>query len=106
MRSTAEDHGLEFVEGARSRHCRVAIDGPTFLAAYPQTHWLTGGDTLRRWRGELDYWVFMDGELGQVAGSISGPSSALSVGGIQGTIETLLTSTDRDDGSSVAPPAS
>ena len=106
VRSTAEDHGLEFVEGARSRHCRVAIDGPTFLAAYPQTHWLTGGDTLRRWRGEVDYWVFTDGELGQAAGSISGPASALGVGGIQGTIETLLTATDRDDGGSVAPPAS
>ena len=106
VRATAEDHGLEFVEGARGRHCRVAIDGPTFLAAFPQTHWLTSGDTLRRWRGELDYWVFSDGELGQAAGSISGPVSALGLGGIQGTIETLLTATDRDDGRSVTPPAS
>ena len=36
VRTTAEDRGLEFVEGAAARHCRVAIDGTTFVAAFPQ----------------------------------------------------------------------
>ena len=34
-RATAENRGVEFVEGARGRHCRVAIDGPTFVSAFP-----------------------------------------------------------------------
>lgn len=106
VRATADDRGLEFVEGARARHCRVAIDGPTFLAAFPETHWLTSGDTLRRWRGELDYWLFSDGELGQVTGSISGPARGLGLDGIQGTIAALLTATDRDDSGPVIPPVS
>ena len=35
-RATAEDRGLEYVEGARARHCRIAVDGPTFAASFPQ----------------------------------------------------------------------
>ena len=34
-RAAAEDRGLEFVEGARARHCRIALDGRTFQAAFP-----------------------------------------------------------------------
>ena len=96
IRATAENHGVEFVEGARGRHCRVAVDGPTFLAAFPQARWLVGDDTLRRWRGELDYWVFTDDELGRVTGSVNGPADSLQVGGIQGTIRVELDATDRD----------
>ena len=34
-----------------------------------RSSWLVGDADLHRWRGQLDYWVFLDGELGQVAGS-------------------------------------
>ena len=104
VRTTAENHGVEFVEGARGRHCRVAVDGPTFLAAVPQARWLVGDDTLRRWRGQLDYWVFMDGELGRVTGSINGPADGFQVGGIQGTIRVELDATDRDAVRPIIPP--
>lgn len=103
-RDTAEDRGLEFVEGARARHCRVAVDGPTFVAAFPETRWVVGDDTLHRWRGQLDYWVFSDGELGRVAGSANGPATAVGEPGIQGTIRAEMTATDRDRARSIVPP--
>lgn len=104
IRTTAENHGVEFVEGARARHCRTAVDGPTFLLAVPQARWLVGDDTLRRWRGQLDYWVFTDGELGRVTGSVNGPADSFQAGGIQGTIRIELDATDRDVSRSIAPP--
>jgi hypothetical protein len=104
IRATAENRGLEFVEGARGRHCRVAVDGPTFVAAFPQVRWLVGGDTLRRWRGQLDYWVFTDGELGRVAGSVNGPAVSFAAEGIQGTIRIELDATDRDALRSIVAP--
>ncbi len=104
VRATAENRGVEFVEGARGRHCRVAIDGPTFVGAFPQIHWLVGDDTLRRWRGQLDYWVFTDDQLGRVSGSINGPADSLAAGGIQGTIRFELDATDRDTARSIVPP--
>ena len=50
-RATAEDRGLEYVEGARARHCRVAVDGATFAASFPQVAWLVGAASAWR-RGE------------------------------------------------------
>ncbi len=35
-RATAEDRGVEVIEGARARRCRVAVDGPIFAEAFPQ----------------------------------------------------------------------
>ena len=35
-RATAEDHGIEVIEGARARRCRIAVDGITFAEAFPQ----------------------------------------------------------------------
>lgn len=102
--AAAEDRGQELVEGARARHCRIAVDGPTFLAALPQARWLVGDDALRRWRGELDYWVFADGGLGQLTGTLSGPPVALGVRGIAGTIRVDLTATDRGARRTIAPP--
>ncbi len=103
-RVTAEDRGQEFVDGARARHCRVAIDGPTFLAAFPEASWLVGGEKLTRWRGEIDYWVFGDGELGLVSGSVSGEPGAIMPGAIQATVQVRLTATDRDRPVSIVPP--
>jgi hypothetical protein len=104
VRATAENRGVEFIEGARGRHCRVAIDGPTFVGAFPQARWLVGGDTLRRWRGQLDYWIFVDGELGRISGSVNGPADSLALDGIQGTIRVVLDATDRDARRSIAAP--
>lgn len=105
VRATAEDRGVEYVQGARARHCRVAVDGPTFVLAFPQVRWLVGGDTLRRWRGQLDYWVFTDGELGRVSGSVNGPADTFGLPGIQGTVHIELTATDRDAVRSIVKPA-
>jgi hypothetical protein len=104
VRSTAENRGVEFVEGARGRHCRVAVDGPTFIQAFPQVRWLVGDDPLRRWRGQLDYWIFTDGEIGRVSGSLNGPADGLGIGGIQGTIRVEMDATDRDAVHSIVPP--
>ena len=35
-RATAEDRGVEVIERARARRCRVAVDGPVFRATFPQ----------------------------------------------------------------------
>jgi len=104
-RSTAEDRGIEIIEGARARRCRVAVDGETFRAAFPQVRWLVGEADLRGWRGQLDYWVFVDGELGQVAGSINGGAGEIEPEAIQATIEVFLTATDRARELVIYPPA-
>jgi hypothetical protein len=44
-RATAESRGVGLIEGARARQCRIAIDGPTFLAAFPQAKELVGDAT-------------------------------------------------------------
>jgi hypothetical protein len=104
LRSTAEDRGIEVIEGARARRCRVAVDGATFQAAFPQIRWLVGGAGLGRWRGQLDYWVFVDGQLGQVAGSVNGEAGGIEPEAIQATIEVFLTATERDAGMVIHPP--
>jgi hypothetical protein len=101
----AEERGLEFVEGARARHCRVALDGTTFAAAFPQVRWLAGEADLHRWRGELDYWVFSDGELGRAEGGIGGEASALELDGIQGSLRATLFAIDRDRPVTIVPPS-
>jgi hypothetical protein len=103
-RSTAEDRGIEVIEGARARRCRVAVDGDTFREAFPQVTWLVGEADLSRWRGQLDYWVFVDGQLGQVAGSINGEAREIEPEAIQATIEVFLTATERGAGLVIYPP--
>jgi hypothetical protein len=103
-RATAEDRGVEVIEGARARRCRVAVDGRTFSAAFPQTRWLVGTADLHRWRGQLDYWVFLDGQLGQVAGSVNGEATGIVADAIQGTIEVRMTATERGKDVLVYPP--
>jgi hypothetical protein len=96
LRTTAENRGLEFIEGAQARHCRIEIDGPTFVAAFPQVSWFVGSDPLSHWRGELDFWIFSDGEIGQVQGLVSGEAAPLGRSGIVGTIAVALDATERD----------
>jgi len=105
LRTTAEDRGLEFIEGARARHCRIELDGPTFVAAFPEVDWFVLADTLGHWRGELDFWVFSDGEIGQIQGSVSGEAEPLGRTGIVGTIAVTLDATERDRFRSIAPPS-
>jgi hypothetical protein len=80
------------------------VDGPTFRAAFPQIRWLVGAVDLQHWVGQLDYWVFVDGQLGQVAGSINGHAGELRPEAIQGTIEVLLTATERGRDVVIYPP--
>jgi hypothetical protein len=103
-RTAAELHGVDVIEGARARHCRIAIDGPTFRRAFPMVDWLIGHANMTIWRGELDYWIFMDGELGRVVGSVNGDAGAIREGALQATIRVLLTATDRGAGFRIDPP--
>ncbi len=104
LRATAEDRGVEVIEDARARRCRVAVDGRIFSAAFPQAAWLVGDADLHRWRGQLDYWVFVDGELGQLAGSVNGEASEIVPNALLGTIEVLLTATERGRDTFIYPP--
>jgi hypothetical protein len=103
-RATAEDRGIETIEGARARHCRIAVDGSVFAAAFPEVAWLVGDADLHRWRGQLDYWVFLDGELGQVAGALNGEAAGITPESLLGTIDVLLTATERGRDSVIYPP--
>jgi hypothetical protein len=104
-RQAAEERGLEYVEGARGRHCRIAIDGTRFAQAFPQGAWLTPHADLHRWRGQLDFWVFADGQIGQVAGSINGEALSIGRPGLQATLHVLLTATDRGSPANIVAPA-
>jgi hypothetical protein len=103
-RATAEDRGIEVIEGARARRCRIAVDGATFAAAFPEATWLVGPADLHRWRGQLDYWIFLDGELGQVAGSANGEAAGIVPAALNGTIDVRLTATERGRDQVVYPP--
>ena len=94
-RKAAEERGLEFLEGARARHCRVAIDGRAFQAALPAVLWMSSRQDLHRWRGSLDYWIFLDGQIGQVSATINGEARSLGRDGLQAHLSATLTATDR-----------
>ncbi len=103
-RATAEYRGLEYVEGARARHCRVAVDGNTFQASFPQIRWLTKSAVLETWRGEINFWVFGDGEVGMISGSINGSAQEILPHGIQATVKVRMTVTNRDTQVAISPP--
>ena len=104
----AEDRGIELIEEARSRHCRISIDGPFGLATSPLVRLLIDGSIqphpgLEAWRGHLDWWVFADGQLGQAAITIGGyPGDAWPSGGLQASIVAHITATNRT-GSAIMP---
>ena len=103
-RSTAEDRGVEVLEGARARRCRIALDGDAFELAFPETRWLVGQADLHRWVGELDYWIFLDGQVGQLAGSANGEAAGILPDALQATVDVLLTATERGRSFVVYPP--
>ena len=104
-RAAAEELGIAYVQGARARHCRVAISGDTFRRAFPQVRWLAGDADLHRWRGELEYWIFADSELGLVDAWIEGEGFTLQEGAIRGRLEASLTATERGVAITIVPPA-
>ncbi len=104
LRATAENRGLEFIDGARARHCRIEVDGSTFAAGFPEVNWFVGSESLSHWRGALDYWVFSDGEVGVVQGLVSGEAGPLGRSGIVGTIAVTLDATERDQLRSIVAP--
>jgi hypothetical protein len=103
-RAAAELHGVDVIEGARARHCRIAIDGPAFRRAFPVVNWLVGTADLTIWRGQLDYWIFLDGQLGLVIGSVNGDAGAIKEGALQATIRVNMTATDRGRAVRIDPP--
>ena len=104
-RTTAEDSGLELVEGAKARHCRVAVDGPIALDAFPAMAWFVGPADLHRWRGQLDYWVFADAQVGQVVLIVNGDAGDMSPSGLQATIRATMIAIDRNLPVSISAPA-
>lgn len=103
-RSVAEDRGLSYIEGARAQACRITIEGDTLRRALPQVEMLVGDMDLSRWRGELDYWVFADGQLGQADGSITGPAGGLDTDALTALVRFRLTAVDRGLPITVVPP--
>jgi hypothetical protein len=101
----AEDLGLENVEGARARHCRTFIDGPTALDTFLPLRWLLSnaseidGSPLGTWRGELDWWVFADGQLGLATVQVSGArgDTGWEDDGVRAFLEARLQAVDRDE---------
>jgi hypothetical protein len=104
-RAAAEELGMAYVEGARARRCRVAIDGDTFRRAFPQVRWLAGDADLHRWRGELEYWIFADAQLGRADAWIEGEGFTLRAGAIRGRLEASLTATERGSPITIVAPA-
>ena len=104
QRTAAEEVGLVYVEGARARRCRIAVDGAVFRAAFPQVRWLVGDVDLADWRGDIDVWIFADGQLGRVEGQLGGPGFAVQPGAIRAVITTALTATNRGAPVTITPP--
>ena len=104
-RAVAEDRGLAFIEGARARHCRVTIDGTTLRTALPMIDLLVGASDLSIWRGDLDFWVFADGQLGQADGRLTGPAIGIEEDALIAEIRFRLTAVDRGLPILVMPPA-
>jgi len=103
-RAVAEDRGISFIEGARARHCRIAADGTMIRDALPEVDLLVGPTDLSRWRGEVDFWVFADGQVGQVDGRISGPALDLAEDAVIAGLRFRITAVDRGLPITVVPP--
>ena len=103
-RAAAGSQGVAVIEGARAVQCRILIDGKTFRAAFPQVAWLVGNANLAHWRGQLDYWIFLDGELGRISGSVNGDAADIQLGAIQSTVRFELTAVDRGTAIAIVPP--
>jgi len=45
--------------------------------------WLSGSASVKAWRGQLDYWIFGDGEIGRVEGFVNGASQNILPHGLE-----------------------
>ncbi len=111
LRVASEDVGLEVVGGAPARHCRTLTTGTLALGGFPELEWLAetatagGVPDLGSWRGQLDWWVFADGQLGMASVQVSGlPPDSWPGGGVQGILQAMLTATQRTTAVSVQVP--
>ena len=104
QRKVVEDVGLAYVDGARARHCRIPLDGTTLRLAVPEVDLLVGDLDLSRWRGELDFWVFADDELGQASGYADGPGTGLAESALTAEVRFTLFAIDRDSPITVLSP--
>jgi hypothetical protein len=100
-----QDLGLALIGGARARHCRIATDGAVVSTALPMSRWIVGDADIARWRGEIDYFVFLDGAVGVARGSVNGEAFVLDRPGLLGTFVFELEFLDRGDAIVVEPPA-
>jgi hypothetical protein len=100
-----ENRGIDYIDGARARHCRIPLDGQTLRRMLPAVALVVGGMDIARWKGELDTWVFADGELGQADGSVSGPAPGLGADTLQAGVRFRMLAFDRDEPITVSPPA-
>lgn len=101
--AVAQDLAIELFDGAAARHCRAQIAGPAALRASFPLRWLIDPDldpadgALDAWRGDLEWWVFADGQLGRAVVTVSGyPGEAWGTPGISATLRATLTALDRD----------
>lgn len=111
LRVAAEDVGFEQVGGATARHCRTQTTGTLALGGFPELEWLAettaagGVPDLHDWRGQIDWWVFADGELGMASVQVSGLSpDTWPGGGVQGVLQAMLTATRRTTPVVIQPP--
>jgi hypothetical protein len=105
----AEDLGIELIGVAPARHCRLLVDGPAALRAFAPLEWLAGPEAqdvlIGSWRGDLDWWVFTDGELGLARVRVGGPVLAgWPVSGMQAVLQATLSATDRTAPQEIRPP--
>jgi hypothetical protein len=96
--------GLAYVDGARARHCRLPLEGSTLREILPAVSFAVGGADISRWKGELDVWVFADGELGQADGHVDGPGTDLGDDVLQAGVRFRLLAVDRGVPVVVRPP--
>ncbi len=66
--------------------------------------WFVGPADLHRWRGQLDYWVFADAQVGQVVLIVNGDAGDMSPKGLQATIRATLIAIDRNLPVSISAP--
>ena len=105
-RAVAELHGIDVIEGARARHCRVIVTGDTFRRMAPEVALLIGDTDISRWLGELDFWVFQDGQLGRVEAHVNGSAGELADDAVQATLRLRMNAVDRGSPITIANPRS
>ena len=100
--AAVEDVGEERLGSLPARRCRAQVRGPGAFQAFPALRPLARLDLaseepmLHFWQGELEWWVFREGEVALGRVGIEGlPPREWSRSGIQGRLEARLIAADR-----------